>query len=273
MTMEGSQPDRLFTQYVTGNYFTGLGVRPALGRLFKPGEGVTPGADPYMVLSYAYWQEHFGGDPHVIGRHVALDGKPVTIIGVAPQSYRGLSSILEVPAYLPLAMIVPIEKTPLADFNKVTNRSMQVFGRLVPGVTARQADAALAVVARDLAAAHPRDDRDVELKSFSLEAGRVSGQLDQDNSFTTVSAKFGGAGVVAGMRERGESSPGAGNGAGAGDGDPVGTGGTAVPVDPADADGERAAGGAGRLGWNCAGNSGKPAADLDQFADGSADWV
>ncbi|MFZ0633113.1 MAG: ABC transporter permease, partial [Acidobacteriaceae bacterium] len=198
ITTGGSQPDRLFTDYVTGNYFSALGVRPALGRFFKPTEGVTPGADPHLVLSYGYWQERFGGDPHVVGRQVALDGKPVTIIGVAPRSYRGLNSILEVQAYLPLAMIVPIENTPLTDFNKLTNRGMQVFARLANGVTAHQANAALAVVARDLAAAHPREERDAQMRTFSLEAGRLSaGDLDQNNTFNAVSAIFLGlAGLV-----------------------------------------------------------------------------
>ncbi len=190
MTMAGSQPDRLFTDYVTGNYFSALGVQPALGRFFKPTEGVTPGADPYMVLSYGYWQSHFGGDQHVVGRQIALDGKPVTIIGVAPKSYRGLSSILDVQAYLPLAMTVPIENTPLADFNKPTNRSMQVFGRLAPGMTEKEADAVLAVTARNLAAAYPEDERDAQMRAFSLQAERVGGSLDQDNSFAAVSAIF-----------------------------------------------------------------------------------
>ena len=199
MTTEGSQPTRLFSDYVTGNYFAGLGVHPALGRLFKPGEGATPGADPYMVLSYGYWQEHFGGDPGVIGRKVALDGTPVTIIGVTAKSFRGMNSIIEVQAYLPLAMMVPIENTSVADFeNNLTNRGEQVYGRLRAGVTAQQADGALALVARNLAVAHPREEKDAGLKTFSLEAGRLMmGDLDQDNSFNAISAIFMGlAGLV-----------------------------------------------------------------------------
>lgn len=190
LSMEGSRPDRVFTDYVTGNYFQALGVQPLLGRFFQPSEGLTPGADPYIVLSYAYWKEQFASDPTVIGRKVSLDSVPVTVIGVAPRDYRGLSSILQVQAYLPMAMIVPIENTPLADFNKQTNRSIHFYGRLRPGVSARQADAALAVAARQIAAAHPADERDANLRAFSLEAGRLTGNLDQDNSFTLVSAIF-----------------------------------------------------------------------------------
>src|SRR5581483_6343634 len=177
MTMAGNPPDRLFTDYVTGNYFESLGVKPALGRFFKPGEGVTPGADPYVVLSYAYWKDHFGGEATAVGRQMALDGKPVTVIGVAPRNYHGLSSILDVQAYLPMAMMVTIENTPLADFNKQSNRSLHVYGRLRKGATRQQADAALAVTARDLVRAHPVDERKTELRGFSLLAGRLTGSL------------------------------------------------------------------------------------------------
>ncbi|MGC2618109.1 MAG: ABC transporter permease, partial [Acidobacteriaceae bacterium] len=197
LSMEGSKPDRTFTDYVTGNYFEALGVQPLLGRLFRPTEGVTPGADPYVVLSYAYWKQHFASDPNIVGRQIALDGVPVTIIGVAPASYRGLSSILDVQAYVPLAMIVPIENTPLTDFNKQANRNMHIYGRLQPGITPRQADAALMVAARDLAAAHPRDEKDAGLRAFSLAAGRNTGGLDSDHTVETVSAIFLGlAGLV-----------------------------------------------------------------------------
>jgi len=190
MTTAGNQPDRLFTDYVSGNYFDALGVKPALGRFFKPTEGETPGADPYVVLSYAYWSEHFGKDPSVVGRQIALDGKPVTIIGVTPKNYRGLSSILNAQAYLPMAMIVTIENTPLADFNKQSNRSLHIYGRLRDGATRQQADAALTVTARDLARDHPVEERKTELRAFSLLSGRLTGSLDQDNSFATVSAIF-----------------------------------------------------------------------------------
>jgi predicted permease len=190
VSMEGSKPDRAFTQYVTGNYFEGLGVRPVLGRFFAPSEGLTPGADPYVVLSYAYWKQHFAADANIVGRKIALDGQPMTVIGVVPQNFRGLSSILEVQAYIPLAMIVPIENQPVTDFNKQTNRELQVYGRVQAGVSTAQANAALALAARQLAAAHPADEKDAELRSFSLQAGRLAGGLDQDGTFGTASLLF-----------------------------------------------------------------------------------
>jgi predicted permease len=150
-----------------------------------------------VVLSYAYWKGHFGGDRNIVGRQIALDGKPVTIVGVAPESYRGLSAILGVQAYVPLAMTVPIENTPLADFNKQNFRSLQVYGRLRNGATREEAGAALAVVARDLARAHPVDDRNAELRGFPVETGMVTGSLDQDSGLVMIASIFLGlAGLV-----------------------------------------------------------------------------
>ncbi|HEX4019881.1 MAG TPA: ABC transporter permease [Acidobacteriaceae bacterium] len=196
LSMQGSKPDRAFTDYVSGNYFQMQGVQPLLGRFFRPSEGETPGADPVMVLSYAYWQQHFAGDPHIIGRQVSLDGHPLTIIGVAPGNYHGLVPVLAVQAYLPLAMIVPIENAPLADWSERIHRNMHLYGRLQSGVTPQQANAALAVLARHFATEHPRTEKDTELRTFPLYMGRT-GQLDTENTIGMASALFLGlAGLV-----------------------------------------------------------------------------
>src|SRR5271168_814201 len=105
--------DRVMTNYVSGNYFSALGLKPHLGRLILPSEGEVPGADPVMVLSYPYWKQHFAADPHIIGRQLSVDGHLVTVVGVAPRSYHGITPLLAVQAYLPLGMIATIENTPL----------------------------------------------------------------------------------------------------------------------------------------------------------------
>ena len=76
--------DRLIVSYVPSNFFTMLGIRPALGRLINPGEGDAPKSGPVIVLGHAYWEKRFAGDPGVIGRPVSLNGRAVTVIGVAP---------------------------------------------------------------------------------------------------------------------------------------------------------------------------------------------
>ena len=196
LSVEGSRPDRIFTDYVSGNYFQTLGVRPLLGRFFLPSQGETPGADPVMVLSYSYWKRHFGGDPGVVGRHVSLDGRPITIIGVAPGSYKGVVTLLAVQAYLPLAMVVPVENVPMDVWNKRTDRNTSIYGRLAPGVTARQADATLAVLANRFSSEYPKSEKDMEVQAFPLYLART-GNLDTRDTIGVISMFFLGlAGLV-----------------------------------------------------------------------------
>ena len=90
---------------VTGNYFSALGIQPALGRLFLPSEGEQGGRDPYIVLGYSYWQKRFGGDPNVVGKQALIDGQEATIIGVAPKEFHGTSFALNFDGYLPTNMV------------------------------------------------------------------------------------------------------------------------------------------------------------------------
>jgi predicted permease len=77
-------------QLVSGNFFSALGVRPALGRLLGPGDDLVPGGHPLAVISYGYWQRRFGSQPEAIGRVVMINGSPFTIIGVAPRGFFGV---------------------------------------------------------------------------------------------------------------------------------------------------------------------------------------
>ncbi len=181
LSAQGSKPDRVLSDYVTGDYFQMLGVDPQLGRNFSSSEGITPGVDPVMVLSYAYWKQHFAGDPNIVGRQVALNGHPMTIVGVAASSFRGLVTAPQSQVYLPLAMIVTLENEPLANLNKEDSRDMHLYARLLPGVSRQEADATLAVLARRLAAEHPRTEKDAALRTFPLYAGRLGG-LDSQAS-------------------------------------------------------------------------------------------
>ena len=88
--------ERITLELVTDNYFSMLGVQPAAGRLIQPNEGRAPGDAPVLVLSYAYWQSRFGGDPSIIGRTIRLGRQPFTIIGVSSSAFRGTESLLRV---------------------------------------------------------------------------------------------------------------------------------------------------------------------------------
>ena len=72
-----------------GNYFQIMGVQPALGRLISPEDDRIPGGHPVVVLSHAYWQRRFAGDPAIVGREITVNNTPMTVIGVAQADFLG----------------------------------------------------------------------------------------------------------------------------------------------------------------------------------------
>jgi len=88
----------------TGNFFSVLGVRPALGRFFTPDEDGAPGEHPVVVISHGFWTSRFAGDSSVIGRTVRVSGHVLTIVGVAPPKFGGVFALLRTDAWVPMAM-------------------------------------------------------------------------------------------------------------------------------------------------------------------------
>ena len=114
--------DRVVTEYVSGNFFSMFGLKPALGRLLLPSEGETPMADPVIVLSYSYWRTRFGGDAGVMGKQVSVDGHSMTVVGVAPEGFTGLNPFVSIQGYMPLAMM-PIAGYPADIVSNRQNRT------------------------------------------------------------------------------------------------------------------------------------------------------
>jgi hypothetical protein len=85
----GSKASTAWLYEASGNYFDTLGVQPYLGRFFHDSDEHGPNSSPYIVLSYPFWKSHFQANPEVIGRRVQLNSHPFTILGVAPQTFRG----------------------------------------------------------------------------------------------------------------------------------------------------------------------------------------
>jgi macrolide transport system ATP-binding/permease protein len=169
LTADGkTQP--MLIGYVSGNFFRMMGINPFMGRFILPSEGAVAGADPVLVLSYSTWQTRFGGDPAVIGKQAAVNGTPVTIIGVAPKGFQGPSAALDFQGFAPLS----IQSRTLgggrpADF--MTNRearSMLIFARLKDGVSLDQAGAELRVVSQRIAQAYPKADEGAVFKVWKL---------------------------------------------------------------------------------------------------------
>jgi len=138
-----SEPERFNGATITWNLFDLLGTPPVLGRNFGP-EDDRPGAEPVVMLSHEIWQTRYSGDPSVVGRAISINGRPHTVVGVmAPRfAFPELQRL-----WVPLAEYG--EKTP-RDI-----RSVQVFGRMKPGVTVEQVTSDVAAIASRLASAYP----------------------------------------------------------------------------------------------------------------------
>ena len=139
--------------FVTPNYFVELGTRPAVGRLLNPGRDGSAEDAPAVVLSYGLWQRRFGGDPDVVGRVIHLNGKPVTIAGVTPFALATLGG-QDPDLWLPIAQqpYFVAHSTILQDW---TNGSVQMWGKLAPGVSATAAAQELLVLTNELRHEHP----------------------------------------------------------------------------------------------------------------------
>jgi putative ABC transport system permease protein len=155
---------RMWAYMVSGNYFEVLGVNPALGRFFTLDDDQAAGADPVAVITDTCWHKRFGGSPDIIGKDVIINGRTFSIIGVAAPGFYG-SEISYVPEmWFPMAMLSTIEPGP--DYrNHRDSANFFVQGRLKPGVTTSQAEAALQSIASQLARDYPHEN---ENKTISL---------------------------------------------------------------------------------------------------------
>lgn len=156
--------DHIVTSYVTGNYFPALGILPAAGRLFFRGEAETPGEETIMVLGHTYWQKRFGGDLGVVGKHVLVDGKSATIVGVAPKGFGGVYSGAHMDAFLPMSAAPGFERGSEGFAGSRGARLLRVLGRLKPGVSVKQAQSAVNVVASRLAEQYADADKEITVQ-------------------------------------------------------------------------------------------------------------
>lgn len=151
LTGEG-EPEQVTLSPVTSNFFSFLGVDPLLGRHFTAAEEVPQGPQ-VAIISHALWQRKYGGDTEIIDRVIDIDGRPFTVVGVLPESFRLL---LPPEAFLirHSEIWVPLQ----ADYGDMPPRNytfFSVFGRLKPDVTFPQAQAEMNAIAAQLRAEHP----------------------------------------------------------------------------------------------------------------------
>jgi predicted permease len=183
----GDRSERILVTYAKGNYFSSLGIQPALGRLFLPREGETPGADPIIVLGYSYWMHRFNGDPSVVGRSVNLNGMPVTIVGVVPKAFFGTFYIVESDAYAPLAMFAGNAGTSSLLLDR-KDRQLRVLAHLKPGDSIEAARSSLQLTANNLARAYP--DTDAGLKMDVIPEKLARPEASSASSWPMIAAVF-----------------------------------------------------------------------------------
>jgi predicted permease len=154
----GFEPERTYAAVVTGNFFSFFGVQAARGRLFLAGEGVKIGADPIMVLSHAYWQQHFGGDPSIVGRSVNVNGHPYTVVGIAPATFTGTQAGLSANVFLPVTMIGDLMNNGAQLLQARAGMPLNVMGRLKPGVSLGQTRTEVGAVTARIAKEYPQQN-------------------------------------------------------------------------------------------------------------------
>ncbi len=145
------QAERAWGVYATADYFDLLGVRPLLGRFFRQDEAAQPGSAPVAVLGYGFWQRKFAGDSGVLGRHLSLNGRDFTVIGVAPPKFGGLIVGLSFDVWVPIT-VQPLLSSRGSFLDSRGTHWLTAVGRLKPGVTLAQARAEIGVIQRRLAA-------------------------------------------------------------------------------------------------------------------------
>jgi predicted permease len=163
----GDRAERASGAIVSANYFEALGVRPILGRGFRPEEGEGRNAHPVTVIGYRTWKDRYGGDPNIIGRTQYLNGIQHTIIGVAPEKFHGTFIGYSFSFWVPVSMQETFDSTGY----KLEDRSarwIEGYAFLKPGVTRRQADAELRAISQRLEKDYPETNRGHDLSLSPL---------------------------------------------------------------------------------------------------------
>lgn len=157
LTFDNGSTERLRGDLVTGNYFSLLGVKAALGRLINPDDDTDPGANPIAVLSYGFWLRAFGGAPDVAGQQLKLNNHDFTIIGVAASDFTGTEKGTSFDVWIPIKMQAQAMPRTMGRnwFNDRTSGWLTLFGRLKPGVSFDRAQSELATLGAQLEQSYP----------------------------------------------------------------------------------------------------------------------
>ena len=165
---ESGRVERSTGLLVSDNYFTSLGLVPALGRFLRADETAQPGGAPVVVISHDYWQTRYGGRPDALGQTVRVNGTDLAIVGVAPRGFKGTVMRLVFDFWMPATM-APVLLNGARDLDDRSVRGYTAAGYLARGTSLPQAQAGIDTAMRQLAQAYPATNRGVsaEVLPFS----------------------------------------------------------------------------------------------------------
>ncbi|MDR3700999.1 MAG: ABC transporter permease [Candidatus Sulfopaludibacter sp.] len=150
---QADDSEALRCNLVSGNFFSELGIMPMYGRMLDERDN-QPGARPVAVLGYGYWQSRFGGDPRIVQKDIRLNGKPVQVVGIAPQQFGGL-------VQQPATLWMPVRQYPYltGDAGMLADANVQrvfLIGRLKAGVSFRVAEEHFRALTAEWRNRHPK---------------------------------------------------------------------------------------------------------------------
>ena len=159
MSLTGvAKPERIYGALTTASYFDILGVHPILGRSFLPEEGTPHAGAAVIVIGYAVWQNHFAGDPQIVGKTIQINRHPYAVIGVAPRGFTGCKTGLRTDLWIPLPMDRDVWGSNRPDYRAAV--WLNALGKLRAGVTKNQAEAELNLLMQGIVEQFPQDHRD-----------------------------------------------------------------------------------------------------------------
>lgn len=165
----GGDLEMIEGEIVSSNYFELLGIRAARGATFSSDGRFVPGGSPVAVLSHDFWRRRFGGDPDAVGGTLRLSGHEYSIVGVAPEGFRGVNLLSAPDLWVPMEMHAQVLTGRLASWFEFRDAMiLNGLGRLRPGLGLEEASAGAEAMARRLEAAHPVDNEGLTLTLYSL---------------------------------------------------------------------------------------------------------
>jgi len=153
--------ERIYGLLVSGNYFSALGLKPALGRFIQPEEAARPGSEPVLVISYEFLQTRFGASPNVLGQSIRVNERPLTIIGVAPPRFQGTILGVNFSFWTP-ATLTPLLLAGSPELEDRSLRGYSAMGKLADHATRAAAQAELDRAMRQLAQLYPETNAKIQ---------------------------------------------------------------------------------------------------------------